>query len=208
VVDKGIRSTMPDTPEFKELQYHSIMVSVIGFEIAKLCSLDKPVMLSTIGLLHDIGKSVIFLLKSRHQNLTMLINLLDYAKIGSLLMQEWNIPDIICKSVEYQKFPEFYPPEEMPAEYRKNIAILYLAHLCYEHLKGKDGKDLPLLFLDEYIKLLGFTESSVAELLKNQIMPSLYHKMSTYPEDVKQFLAKYQRNVPTEMKHQLPEIKL
>ncbi|MCP5005088.1 MAG: HDOD domain-containing protein [Planctomycetes bacterium] len=56
VVDREAKSTMPDTPEFQELQFHSNVVSFFSFELARLCGRNKPLLHCTIGLLHDIGK--------------------------------------------------------------------------------------------------------------------------------------------------------
>lgn len=190
VLDNGIKSTMPNTPHFQELQCHSVITSTIAFEIAKLCETSNAVILSTIGLLHDIGKSVILLLKLQHQKLIMLIDLLDPATIGSLLLKEWNVPDIVCKSLEYQCFPEFFPPSEIPVEYTKNVAILYIAHLCYESMNGKKEEELPTSFLEEYFRLLNFPDGSLSELLKKRIAPVLHKKIKTYPDEVQQFITK------------------
>ncbi len=188
VIDHGVKSTMPDTAEFQELQFHSNTVSIISFELAKLSKIQKPVILGTIGLLHDIGNSVIFLLKRQHQNLSTLINMLNYACIGSLLLKKWNVPDTVYKSIEYQCFPEFFPPTEVPEEYRENVAIFYIAHLCYEYLNGKDEKELLSPFLDEYIKLLNLPEIPFLQLFKGHILPILYKKSNSYPENVRKFL--------------------
>jgi len=188
VIDHGVKSTMPDTTEFRELQLHSNIVSIISFELAKLCKTHKPVVLGTIGLLHDVGNSVILLLKRQHQKLSTLIDMLDYACIGSLLLKKWNVPDTVYKSIECQCFPEFFPPAEIQYEYRENVAILYIAHLCYEYLKGKEEKELLSVFLDEYIKLLNLPEIPFLQLFKNHIIPTLYKKSNSYPENVRNFL--------------------
>ncbi|MDR4506317.1 MAG: HDOD domain-containing protein [Candidatus Scalindua sp.] len=188
VVDHGVKSTMPDTPEFQELQCHSNVVSFFSFELARLCSKNKPLMHNTIGLLHDIGKSVILLLKKQHQKLAILIDLLDHARIGSLLLEKWNLPDIVYRSVEYQCFPEFFPPSEVPEEIREYVAVLYISHICYEYAKGSKKKELPTAFLDEYVTFLNFPEKSFLPLFKNHIMPSVYKKMNACPENVRKFL--------------------
>ena len=36
VLDSSLRGIMPDTPEFNELQFHSFLISLIGFEISQL----------------------------------------------------------------------------------------------------------------------------------------------------------------------------
>lgn len=188
VVDHGVKSTMPDTPEFQELQCHSNVISLFSFELAKLCNRNKPLMHSTIGLLHDIGKSVTLLMKKQHQKLGMLIDLLDHARIGSLLLEKWNVPDIVYKSVEYQCFPEFFPPSEIPEELKEYVAVLYLSHICYEYAKGNENEELPVAFIDEYVELLNFPEKSFMPLFKNHIMPSIYKKMNACPENVRKFL--------------------
>lgn len=198
VLDNGIKSTMPNTPQFQELQCHSVITSTIAFEIAKLSEASNAVIMSTIGLLHDIGKSVILLLKLQHQKLNLLIDSLDPAAIGSLLLKEWNVPDIVCKSLEYQSFPEFFPPSEIPAEYTNNVAILYVAHLCYEYMNGEKEKELPTAFLEEYFRVLKFTEGSLSELIKKQIIPALHKKIKTYPDDVRLFIMKNKDSIMSE----------
>jgi CRP-like cAMP-binding protein len=41
VMDMGIQNTMPKTPEFRALQFHSMVVSLIGFEISQLCNIKR-----------------------------------------------------------------------------------------------------------------------------------------------------------------------
>jgi len=195
VMDIGIRSTMPKTPKFQELLFHSMMISFIGFEISQLSSARKAVAISTIGLLHDIGKSVIMLLEKRHSKMGILIDMLDHAKIGSLLLREWNIPDVVCQSLEYQCYPEWLPPEKVPEEHRENVTVLYIAHLCYEYLRGKSEDELPTAFLGEYMDVLNFSEKSFAEFVKRRLLPSLNKKLKTFPENVRDFLVKSQENI-------------
>ncbi len=188
VVDHGVKSTMPDAPEFHELQCHSNVVSFFSFELARLCKSNKPLMHSTIGLLHDLGKSVTLLMKQKHLKLAILIDLLDDARIGSLLLEKWNVPTDVYKCVEYQYFPEFFPPSEVPEELREYVSVLYLSHICYEYAKGNENEELPVAFLDEYVAFLNFPDKSFLSLFKNHIMPTVYKKMSACPENVRKFL--------------------
>src|SRR5690606_13656648 len=93
-------------------------------------------LLSTVGLLHDIGKSVILLLKYQHQNMAFLLNLLDPGMIGALLLREWQIPEEIAVVLEYQNYTTLMPPESIPDEYRINTSVLHLAHLCSDYIAG------------------------------------------------------------------------
>ena len=199
VIDNGVRSTMPDTPKFQELQLHSNIISIFAFNIAKLSNLNKPIMLSTIGLLHDIGKSVIFLLKQQHQRLSLLIDQLDFASIGSLLLRKWNIPNIVCRTLEEQSLPEIFPPSKVTEECRENTSVLYLAHICCEYIKGSKEEDLPTAFIDEHTALLDFSEASFFKLLKSRIIPSVYKDINSYPENVRRFLLNCKSNLVEEI---------
>jgi putative nucleotidyltransferase with HDIG domain len=195
IVDMGIRSTMPKTPAFRELQFHSMMVSFIGFEICQLYKMGKAALVSTIGLLHDIGKSVILLLRQRNPKMTFLVDMLDHTKIGSLLLEEWNIPDVVCKSLEYQSYPALLPPETIPEEYRANVTVLHMAHLCYEYLLGKSESQLPTAFLREYMDAVDCPEKSLGELVEKKLIPCLNKKLKTFPEAVQDFLTASEENV-------------
>jgi HD-like signal output (HDOD) protein len=188
VIDIGIRSTMPKSPEFSELQFHSVMVCSISFEIAKLFGIERSPTNSTIGLLHDIGKSVILLLRKQNPKMTLLIDELDHSKIGSLLLKRWNIPDAVCQCLEYQNYPKFLPSEEIPEEFRKNVAVLYISHLCYEYLQGKSENELFTPFLNEYMEVLGAAEGTISDLVRNELLPRLNKTLSTFPQNVRQFL--------------------
>jgi HD-like signal output (HDOD) protein len=190
VMDMGVRTTMPKTSEFRELQFHSMVVSLIGFEISQLCNVKKAVVISTIGLLHDLGKSVILLLKRRHSKMSLLIDMLDHPKVGSLLLKEWNIPDEVSQSLQYQCYPEWLPPERIPKEWRENVTTLYIAHLCHDYLWGKSENELSTAFLGEYMDVLNLPERSIAELVQNKVLPALNKKLNTFPENVRHFLTK------------------
>ncbi len=187
VIADGVRNIMPSSPRFRELQFHSAAVSFIGSEISQLCGIKKTAMLGTIGLLHDIGKSVILLLKKQHPKMSLLIDAMDDASIGALLLKRWGLPDVICQSLRYQYYPDFLPPSDIPEEYQENIAALHIAHLCYEYLKGKDEIELPVAFLGEYMHVLKLPESSLPELVRKKVLPALNKKKKTFPENVKQF---------------------
>jgi CRP-like cAMP-binding protein len=63
LINTGVQSTMPNTPEFRQLQAHSMMISVLCSEISLTLKAGSAQMLSTLGILHDIGKSVVLLLR-------------------------------------------------------------------------------------------------------------------------------------------------
>jgi hypothetical protein len=187
-MDVGLKSTMPKTPEFNELLFHSKLVSFISFEVSQLAGVKKAVSVSTIGLLHDIGKSIVLLLKAKQPKMGVLIDTLDQAKLGALLLGLWNIPDVVCRTLEYQEYPKWLPPELIPKERRQHVTILYIAHLCYEYLQGKTEKELSTAFLGDYLSVINRPEKSIAEFVQRMILPALRKKLRSFPEDVRDFL--------------------
>lgn len=186
VIDNGVWNVMPETPDFLKLQVDSILLSVIGFELGKLCGIKNPLIMSTLGMMHSIGRSIVLLLKKDYPALAPLFEMIDDAKIGAVLLKDWNLPDMICCSLELHHYPEYAGPEAIPAAYRETVSIFYLAHQCCEYLLGIKGH---AIFLDEYMQLLGLSEK-VPQLVVDRLVPVLMKKMNTFPESVRDLLAK------------------
>ncbi|SMC27797.1 HD-like signal output (HDOD) domain, no enzymatic activity [Desulfacinum hydrothermale DSM 13146] len=188
VVSEGLRRTMPNTPPFRKLHNHSVVISHIAHEIALLSDRRQASAMSTLALLHDIGKSVILLLKRQNPKLSVLIDILDSSKIGALLLAEWNIPENVCRTVEMQDYAEFSPPEALPDDLQHGIALLHVAHQCAELIGGgsKAGGRSP--FSDDYLRILRVPQKSVETLTTNQVRPALEKKAAALPEHVRAFL--------------------
>jgi HD-like signal output (HDOD) protein len=182
IMGAGIRRIMPDTPYFNDLHYHSVVISHVAFALSQNVQLSNPAQVATIGLLHDLGQVVVKLLRDRNPSLGMLIASLDRAQVGALLLKKWNLPDVVWQSIEFQLYPEFSPPANLPADIKINVTILYLAHLCSEFLQGHTVCDLPTLFLDEYLSLLNWEKLSVADITKKFVLPDLIRKRESLPQ--------------------------
>jgi HD-like signal output (HDOD) protein len=192
ILDNGIKNIMPRKPEFNELQFHSLLVSVMSFELGLLCGMKKPLITNTLGILHGIGKSIILLLKEDYPGMGVLLDMLDDARLGALLMREWKLPEGICLGIEYHYYPEFVPPEEIPLECREGAAILHLAHLCVDRFAGNRQKEAHSPFMSDYMRLLGLwggAGDGVSQLV-DRMVPSLQKKMDLMPEAVRTFLAR------------------
>lgn len=181
VVGEGIRRTMPNSPFFKDLHAHSVAISHIAFALSNESGTGKPVQVSTLALLHDLGEGVIQLLKEQNPNLGVLIEGLDLAKMGALLLKSWNLPDIVWQGVAYQRYPEFSPPSRIPKDIQVPVTLLYLAHLCYRITQGEKEEELLDPFLDEYKKLLGWDHHSLEEIVQRILLPSLAKKLASFP---------------------------
>lgn len=190
IINRGIQSTMPKAAEFQQLQLHCVMVSALSQEIAQAVKQGNAPLLGTIGLLHDIGKSVVLLLKREHQQLSFLINLLNTDLIGTLLLREWQIPEDICAAMQYQSLPYKAPPYVIPEPHRINMSILYMAHLCFDFLMEKPQEPRHLRFFTDYMQTLGCKSQSLEEFIGKELLPSVQTRMNTLPKVIQNFLKK------------------
>ncbi|OPY80631.1 MAG: HDOD domain protein [Syntrophorhabdus sp. PtaU1.Bin153] len=190
LMENFLEGILPRHVNLKGLNLHSAIISQMAFDISQLSNKSKPVMMSTLGILHDMGKCVMLLSKSRKPELDLAYDKLDGGKIGSLLLDTWNTPEIICRTVEYQSYPRFAPPEEVPSSYREAVAILHLAHICYDYLGGVAEEDALRAFSDEYMDLLNLENKSIPDLMKVHILPSLSKKIDVFPDHVREFILK------------------
>lgn len=190
IMNSGIQSVMPKTPEFQQLQLHCVMVSALCQEISLTVKQGSPAVLGTIGLLHDIGKSVILLLKREHANLAFLINLLDAHLIGNMLLREWEIPQDIHSCIQYQSLPYQAPPYVIPDAHRVNMAILYIAHLCFDFLMEKPLEGKELRFCQDYLRVLGSHATSLEAFMRDELLPSVQGRMNSLPKVIQNFLKK------------------
>ena len=187
----GVRRIMPDTTYFNNLHRHSVAISHIAFALSQNVQYSNPAQVATIGLLHDLGQVVIKLLKDRNPGLGMLVDSLDRAQVGALLLKKWNLPDVVWQSIEFQFYPEFSLPAKVPADIRINVAILYVAHLCSEFLQGHTVYDLPTLFLDQYLLLLNWERLSVADITQKFVLPDLIRKRQSLPQFFRELLEQH-----------------
>jgi len=190
VIAEGIRSTMPNTPKFKALHLHSEIISHIAFMLSLESRHGHPAEIASFGLLHEIGQIVIQLLEDQNPRLAALIEVLDQAQLGSLLLKEWNLPDVLWKSVEFQSYPEFSSPHHIPEELRYNVTLLYLSHLCYDLFQGNIEQKRSTTFFDEYIELTNWQGLTLDEIARERLLPAMVKKINTYPVPLRQLIEK------------------
>lgn len=190
VISDGLRKVMPNTPEFMGIHHHSVITSHLAFEICQLSEKRSSSIMSTIALLHDIGKSVILLIKTKNPKLAFFVEMLDSPTIGAMLLKEWNIPDSVCEAVRCQHYPRYQPPSELPREHRRNIAYLYLAHACHEYFQGEVDAFLKHPFINDYVMLINVSGHTIEGFIEKYLIPNLKLKIHTFPQHVQSFLSK------------------
>ncbi len=100
----------------KDFWMHALAVAVCSEEIAKRWKLVKPEEAFTCGLLHDIGKLVIyevdrerlsFILKKARESKKGFIDverendLLNHAYIGEMMATRWGLPQVVRQAIRY-----------------------------------------------------------------------------------------------------------
>ncbi|MGC9197008.1 MAG: HDOD domain-containing protein [Syntrophobacteraceae bacterium] len=187
-ISRGLLKLIPDSEEFRRVYLHSLFLSYVGTELCNHCKKDLASLLSTIGLLHDIGKTVAFLLRNQYPKWSLFIEMLDTAKLGAVLLKSWNVPHSICHTVEYQAYPSFCPPQAIPMESRTNIALLYVAHVACDRMsKGALGS-LEHPYLDDYLRLLELEPVGIDYLVSKSIVPGLLSKNKLLPDFVRKLI--------------------
>jgi len=188
LMENFLQGIVPKHFNLKALNLHSAIISQIAFDISQIAEKSKPVMMSTLGILHDLGKCVILASRAKRPELDIVVMRLNDNKVGSLLLDAWSTPAIICRSVEYQKYPQFCPPKEIPEDCRESVAILHVAHLCFDCLSGTRDHESTGAFCEDYMRLIGLNSDSVESLVNEYILPGLQKKMDVFPDYMRDFV--------------------
>ena len=157
IVREAVKSSMPVTAETKAIHTHSCLLSVLCYEIAAAAKDVQSQTATTIGLLHDIGKGVQVLMKVAAPAKADYIDNLPTPKLGAELLALWGLPERICKIVEYQEYPEFTPPNLLPADVRRETATLHLAHILEQLLGGQPVDAASTIYIREHMAVLGLS---------------------------------------------------
>jgi HD-like signal output (HDOD) protein len=182
ILENSIKNIMPQDEEYEKIRLHSYMISLIAGEIASHCQKSKPLVNTTVGILHDVGKIVILLLKRKYPNIKELIHMIDDSKVGACLLRNWGFPENIIKIIECQYDPGFTSPENIDQEFKYEIAILYLSHRCYAIMLGEDNTEI--ILVDNFMELLGIQQKDCQTFYQNVILPALLKNKKRLPERI------------------------
>jgi HD-like signal output (HDOD) protein len=184
VIANAILSTMPQTQAFHELRVHSMAMSFLSAELAELTGADRA-SAETLGLIHDVGRSVILLLKDKHPALELFFDLLNQDELGAMLFTHWNLPAELCELIRHQSLPHYLPPESLPMGNRTMLLLVGLAHEVLDYLTcGKEEG----LFFKEHARAVGLKAQSRKVLTEEIILPRLRSKAGSLPVAVRELL--------------------
>ncbi len=180
VLAESMRKSLPETPRFLEIYHRALETSQLAFATAQATGVGHPAELSTIGLLHEVGSVVLELLKTQNPRLEGLLATMDSAGLGAELLRAWNLPERLCKTIEFRHYPEFALPEHVPVDVVKNVAVLHLANRFHSSIHaGAGGEQGP--FVEAYLAELGLADVSEVDLFHYRVKPRLLARAQNLP---------------------------
>ena len=141
---------------------HSVFTGLVARKLAAECHVLHHERLFTAGLLHDVGRLLIFLRlpeqaseilatgRESHEDLCELERAIlgfDHAEAGAELLQHWKLPPALCAAIRYHHAPR--EAGDAPLE----AAILHLANAITHYLEHADSRN-PSPYYDPYGALL------------------------------------------------------
>lgn len=142
-----------DSLTMKDFWMHALAVAVCSEGIAKRWKLAKPEEAFTCGLLHDIGKLVIyevdrdrltFVLKKAREGKKGFIeverenDLLSHAYIGEMMATRWGLPQVVRQAIRYHH-TDVSKMVSLLASAKKVIQVVRLANTVVVKNANADG---------------------------------------------------------------------
>ncbi len=126
-----------DIEELSIFWQRNIYCGVLARLIAENLHLREAGSLFTVGMLHEIGRLILFMKYPKESSIAVMqaekemLSLtevekntfgIDYSKLGQALMEEWNLP------IKFQYITEHHTTPEKATEYILETSILHVAH--------------------------------------------------------------------------------
>ncbi len=188
IVAAGIEGILPPTPEAREVQAHSQVISLIANEIARLSNVVRPEVAATIGLLHDVGICLGPVMRRHYPAVAPLVDLLPASGLGASLLARWGLPERVVRAVEFQDAPAFCPPDRADPEWRNEVGILHISHLCYDLLVGHGTFGASPPHARAYLAAVGLPGLSHLELCRTHIAPAMARHAKELPLAIRELL--------------------
>ncbi|MBC7385432.1 MAG: HDOD domain-containing protein [Cryobacterium sp.] len=142
-----------DSLTMKDFWMHALAVAVCSEGISKRWNIGKPEEVFTCGLLHDIGKLVIyevdrdrltFILKRAREGKKGFIeierehDLLTHAYIGDMMATRWGLPQVVRQAIRYHH-TEVSKMASLLASAKKVIQVVRLANTIVVKKANEEG---------------------------------------------------------------------
>ena len=184
IMAAGFKQTLPDSGRFRASYDKAIELSQIAYSLSAVSGRGTPAVISTIGLLHDVGLLVTELLKKRHPDFAALIADVDRSEFGGELMRVWGLPDLVCETIRAQRYPDVAPPERLQPSFKDSVALLYIADLLHTYMVAQKSPIAPL-YLREYLQQLGWRDKSLDAIWKAKVAPHMRTRKAALPKSLR-----------------------
>lgn len=145
VTHQSLLSSFPEQKEQVEaVLEHGFLCALLAKRIALMCRLDEEDAF-TCGLLHDIGKVVLYNLLPKSQfSQSLQLRLVDrfHCEAGVLIAARWNLPEIVLETIEHHHQPENASANQILNE------IIYIAN-CLTHDSDPQSDKLSCIDMDK-----------------------------------------------------------
>ncbi|SMR74481.1 HD-like signal output (HDOD) domain, no enzymatic activity [Marinobacterium sediminicola] len=185
IMAETLRKALPDTEGFRASHQRAVTLSYIAFAMAQLTGRARPAELSTIALLHDIGRVVLAVMQSQQPASKPFIRQTPSGVAGGLLLQSWLLPEAIWKVVAQQHYPYRLPPEQLPSVWRDAVALIHLSSWVLEYL-NKQSHSAP--FIEAYQRQLGLDPMTSQKLWQQKLVPLLSKRRNALPASLRRML--------------------
>jgi putative nucleotidyltransferase with HDIG domain len=168
---------------YTELWTHSLACSLIANYLARQSHRSSD-FISTLGLLHDIGKFAMNTLypdkvkellspSDKYAGLDMLQkeeNIFGYnhAVYGCALAHTWKLPEEICLAIENHHHPMYLSKEKIPGNLLELVTLVYFADQSAKYLQVFGGNTEIDMGSDGYFFIIGL-EPPLDNLIDNKV---------------------------------------
>jgi putative nucleotidyltransferase with HDIG domain len=170
------------------LWQHSFATSKVAFALAKSRGLAEPDKISTMALLHDIGKLICLnVWPERAKALYYPVHFTDrsvlveearlgarHARLGAAVAAAWGLPDESLQVIRHHHAPSYVSISAIDPGSRRSLAVVHLADLfVHAATPAPEDEDLATVYQphDSWLRLLG--AESVEQLCTGEVEAAL-----------------------------------
>ncbi|WP_417534585.1 HDOD domain-containing protein [Marinobacterium stanieri] len=185
IMAESLRKSLPDNEQFRNSYQRALMLSHIAFALAQATGKGRPAEVSTIALLHDLGRVVIALLVRQNPSFKGVIRQVHPGVVGARLLKDWQLPEAVWRAIEVQHYPEFAMPARLPQDQLIPAALMYISGWV---LDGMQKRETTALFMPEYQRVLGMKPVDVDTCWEQILKPRLKQRRNALPVVLKNWL--------------------
>lgn len=173
---KGAFDSLPSTKvDMESFWRHSIAVGMMAKHIAKAIRMPQPDRMYVPGILHDLGRLVLFLKMSTEMGELMVrqddekvpLNSLEleylsftHAEVGGRLLAQWKVPPSIVEPVLHHHQPQY------SFEFHKETCLLFIAdRIVMEQGFGDSGEASLGTFTEQEMLIMKEMDLTLDQLL-------------------------------------------